>query len=121
MFDTQQRAVIRAALKLWLMAARTSPTHPSEVPGCKVEFIADNVVCPTTAQIEALIFALEQEIVYTTVTLAAEKFRMNKNKLKRELDKLGYKPVPGSKVYSMCDVIIAANEIIERNRRGFFG
>ena len=121
MFDATQRAQIRAALQLWLTAADSSKIHPSEVPACKTEFMMDCVDPMPRVQIEALILALEVEVVYTTVTLAAERFKLNKGRLKRQLDKLGYKPVPGSKVYSMADVVIAANLITERARRGFFG
>ena len=121
MYDVQQRAFLRAASRLWQMVAKSSPTHPSEVPALKAIFMMDDTMPPTDAQIEGLILALETEIVYTTVTLAAEKFGIHKTKLKRELDSLGYRPVPGSKVYSMADVIVAANEINERKRRGFFG
>lgn len=102
------------------MAVNTSATHPSEVPALKAEFLSDNVVPLTTPEIEALIYALDSEIVYTTVTLAAEQCGLTKHSLKRELDKLGFKPVPGSKVYSMCDVVVAANAIKERKHRGFF-
>ena len=103
------------------MAAHTSPTHPSEVPAIKAEFFADNVVCPTTPEIEALIHALETEVIYTTVTLAAEKYKVPKGKLRRGLDKHGYTPVPGSHVYSMSDVLVVVNVINERKTHGFFG
>lgn len=121
MFNAKQRAFLRAASKLWLMAASTSKVHPSEVPAIKAEFFADNVLCPTTPEIEALIHALEIEVIYTTVTLAAEKYKVPKSKLTRKLAALGYKPVPGSHVYSMHDVVIAVTLIREKESHGFFG
>jgi hypothetical protein len=121
MFSRDERAQIRAALKLWQTVARTSNTHPSEIPSVKAEFIVDGTMPLVDARVESLIDALEGEIVYTTVTLAAERYGMGKLRLKRQLDKSGLLPVPGSKVYSLSDIIFAVNEIRERDQRGPFG
>lgn len=121
MYDVQQRAFLRAASRLWQMAAETSRTHPSESPALKAIFMSEDVLPPTNAQIDALVLALETEIIYTTVTLAAEKYNVSKATLRRRLDAFGYKPVPGSKVYSMADVLVAVNDIREGKARGFFG
>jgi len=103
------------------MAAETSPLHPSEVAACKAEFMLAGVAVLTEPEINALIQALETEIVFTTVTLAGEKYNVGKAKLKRELEKQGFTPIPGSTVYRMCDIIICVNTIRERKNRGFFG
>lgn len=121
MFDTAQRAFLRAASKLWLMAAKTSPLHPSEVPACKAEFLADNVLPLTTAQIEATIIALETEMIYTTVPMAAAKYKVDSMRLRRQLRESGISPIPGSHVYRLIDIIDCVNLIRERKSRGFFG
>lgn len=121
MFTTKQRALLRASLQLWLMAVKTSPVHPAEVAGCKAEFLLDEVPCPEPNEVEALIQSLETEIVYTTITLAAQAYDVSKMRLRRVMDSLGFKPVPGSKVYAMSEIILGVNLIRERKRDGFFG
>lgn len=121
MFDPSERAQIRAALQLWMEACTNSTNHPSEYPVCKAEFLVDNVLPLPVVRIEAIIAALETEVVYTTVPLAAAKYKVDAMKLRRQLKKDGLKPVPGSTVYRMNDVIFAVNTLKEKGgRRGFF-
>ena len=121
MYTWQERAQLRAALQLWLVAVRTSKTHPSELPACKVELITAGCQPLSETRIEAMIEALTNEIVYTTVTLAAERYGVSRLALKRQLVQNNVVPVPGSKVYSRADIVYAVNVIRKRKDRGFFG
>lgn len=121
MFDTAERAQIRAALHLWMEAGKNSKTHPSEFPVCKAEFLTDNVLPLTVVQIESIIAALETEMVYITVPLAAEKYSVDSHRLRQQLRRSNITPIPGSHVYRLIDVMYAVNLIREANSRGFFG
>lgn len=121
MFNHSQRAQLRAALQLWQQSARNSRTHPAEIPACKAEFIVDAVTPLTEVEIEHLIETLQSEVTYTTLALAADRFDIPKQRLRRQLDRDGATTVPGSKVYTMSDIVVAVRAIKERDRRGPLG
>lgn len=121
MYSRQERAQLRAALQLWRQIASTSKVHPSEVPAVKAEFIVDGEQPLSTDRLEALLQSLSAELGFSTITMAAAHYGVAASRLARQLERNGVRPIPGSKVFIVSDIIYAINGIKGRDSKDFFG
>jgi hypothetical protein len=117
MFTARDRCQMRAALTLWNKVAATSRTHPSETLACKGIFMTEEIKPLSEGRINALILALEEEVVYTTVSPAARKYKVNPTKLRRDLERTQAVPVPGTLIYNLSDILYCVNRIRKRESR----
>jgi len=116
MLSPRDRCQIRAALALWKAAVEGSGVHPSELPACKAVFITDGFLPISETRLDALMMALEMDLVFATVTPSAKRYGMSKLRLKRELDRIQAIPVPGTAIYNLTDIIYAVNRIRARDK-----
>ena len=118
MLAPRDRCQIRAALALWKAAVDGGGTHPSELPACNAVFLSDGFLPLSSIRIEALMMALEGDIVFATVTPSAKRYGLSKLRLKRELDRINAFPVPDTSIYLLTDILDAVNRIRDRDKFG---
>lgn len=77
----------------------------------------DGFLPMTAEKIDALMQTLEQDVVYVTVSPAAQRYGVNATKLRRELAKIEAIPVPGTAIFQLSDVLLCVNRIRRREKR----
>lgn len=122
-FTDRQWNQIKAALTFWSAVAESSRVHPMEHPSVRDYFGNDKPTPLTKEEIEALLLAADVNKMdpLTTITIVSEKTGISRERLQRQLDKMGVEPsmIYGrTYIYSSMALMTAARVLLsgKRNR-----